>query len=24
MPFGFMSKNPVLGLPPVKLPTTAN
>ncbi|RPA68521.1 hypothetical protein EF405_08020 [Cyclobacteriaceae bacterium YHN15] len=22
MPFGFMSKNPVLGLPPVKLPTT--
>jgi primary-amine oxidase len=21
MPFGFMSKNPVLGLPPVKLPT---
>lgn len=24
MPFGFMSKNPVLGLPPVKLPTSAN
>ncbi|MCL6257650.1 hypothetical protein M3O96_01025 [Aquiflexum sp. TKW24L] len=24
MPFGFMSKNPVLGLPPVKLPTTGN
>ncbi|MFD2200544.1 hypothetical protein [Shivajiella indica] len=24
MPFGFMSKNPVLGLPPVKLPTIAN
>jgi primary-amine oxidase len=24
MPFGFMSKNPVLGLPPVKLPISAN
>lgn len=24
MPFGFMSKNPVLGMPPVKLPTAGN